>query len=308
MSQMLNSQMINLKLVLNPTAGKGRSKKLLPQVATALLTHPTKVSLQVVETENYAEVTGQCESAIGNYDALLVMGGDGMVQAGLNACANTSTPLGIIPAGTGNDFCRGLGLARKPLLAVQNILSGNKRQVDLMEVSFLAEAGVETGIKRYVGSVLSSGFDARVNLRCNRAPKRFSGLSYVLATFQEIKSYHPTHYRFIADGKEYELDALLVAFGNSGYFGSGMKICPGFDVTDGKLDVTIIRQTDIATLVRMLPSLYRGKFTSHPAVEVFRASEIQLFEPATECLADGELIGASPMKLRAVPNAVTLMG
>lgn len=292
-----------ITLVVNPTAGRGKAAKILPKVCSELLTASTGIGLRLETTQDYDHAGELCEAALKNSDVLLVMGGDGMVQAGLNACAGTDIPLGIVPAGTGNDFCRGVGIPKNPVAAVKAILTGRTRAIDLMKISDLAGEN-----SRYVGSILSTGFDARVNRRKNLSARRSSSLAYLTATLSELRQFKPIHYEFSVDGKPYELESMLVAIGNAGYFGGGMHVCPKADVTDGLLDVTIVRTTSAATLVRLLPQIYSGKFIDHPAVELVRGSSIVLHKPQVEAMADGEFVGWTPMMITVEPEAVTLIG
>ena len=151
-----------ITLVANPSAGKGRAGSLLPQVAGMLrdALHKTTergAGLQIMLSRDFGEARRMVAEAVaGGARALAVMGGDGMMHLGLNSCARPIHPagadapefparptLGLIPAGTGNDLCRGLGLdPRDPLAAAEVIATGHRRLVDLARVN-----------ARYVGAL-----------------------------------------------------------------------------------------------------------------------------------------------------------
>jgi diacylglycerol kinase (ATP) len=108
----------NVTLVVNPTAGKGRAQELLPQVAGKF--RDADLPLQILLSRDFAEAQQMTRDAVADgVDVLAVMGGDGMIHLGVNTCAQQdllgdhSTTLGLIPAGTGNDLCHGLGLDPK---------------------------------------------------------------------------------------------------------------------------------------------------------------------------------------------------
>ena len=302
----------NITLLVNPSAGGGRARKLLPEISGALASQIRDVQLNVVESLSFrdakqraADIVSRASTDPSHADTLLVMGGDGMAHIGLNACANTNVKLGVIPAGTGDDFCRGMGIPRKPMQAVQSIVAGQGRLVDLMSVEGRLTDG-ET--QRFVGCVVSTGFDAKVNYRVNNSNFPFGSLSYAYAAIAEMASFKPLHYRLTTNGFTRELDAMLVCIANGGYFGGGMWIAPTADETDGLLDVTIARTVSRSELIRMLPKLYSGSFVTHPAVERFQVSEITVTGENMYAMADGENLGEVPITMRAQQRCLYLLG
>ena len=302
----------NITLLVNPSAGGGRARKLLPEISGALASQIRDVQLNVVESLSFrdakqraADIVSRASADPNHADTLLVMGGDGMAHIGLNACANTNVKLGVIPAGTGDDFCRGMGIPRKPMQAVQSIVTGQGRLVDLMSVEGRLTDGEQ---QRFVGCVVSTGFDAKVNYRVNNSNFPFGSLSYAYAAIAEMASFKPLHYRLTTNGFTRELDAMLVCIANGGYFGGGMWIAPTADVTDGLLDVTIARTVSRAELIRMLPKLYSGSFVTHPAVERFQVSEITVTGENMYAMADGENLGDVPITMRAQQHCLYLLG
>ncbi len=301
-----------LTLVVNPTAGRGRARRLLPKVTAALLAGLPDANLRVVQTTSFADARLRCIAAVEaarpqveghRPDALLVMGGDGMMHLGLNAAAGTDVPLGLIPAGRGNDFCRGAGVPTDALGAVGAIITGDTRRIDLMEATGDLAGGAE---RRWVGSIVSTGYDSRVNQRTNELSWSLGGLSYAWTALTELAIFEPVPYRIVIDGVAREQTAMLIAVGNAGFFGGGMWICPRADVTDGLLDVTIVNPVSRMTLLRLLPTMFKGTFIKDPAVELLRASEVIVDGDGLWGMADGEDLGAVPLRLRAAPAHVAL--
>lgn len=300
-----------ITLVVNPGAGRGRARRMLPRVCAELLTAMPDVHLRVYQTDSYAEARRRTVAAVRDArpnqtgvrnDTLVVMGGDGMAHLGLNACAETGVSLGIIPAGTGNDFCRGLGIPANIMSATRAIVEGNLRHIDLAR----ATGAVHGPQPRYVGSVVSSGYDARVNRRTNAISLPLGPLAYGYVALSELATFEPVEYRLVIDGKPRNLPAMLVAVGNSGYFGGGMQICPNYDLTDGLLDVTIVHPVSRGTLLRLLPSLYSGKFVRCPAVELLRAGQVEIAGSSLFTMADGEELGGVPMRVESRPKALSV--
>ena len=301
-----------LTLVINPAAGRGRARKLLPKVTSALLAGLPDADLRVVQSTSFADARLRCIAAVEaarpqvdghRSDALLVMGGDGMMNLGLNAAAGTDVPLGLIPAGRGNDFCRGAGVPQQAMAAVHAIVEGQTRRIDLMEARGDLVDGAE---RRWVGSIVSTGYDSRVNHRTNELSWSLGGLSYAWTALTELAVFEPVPYRIEIDGVKREQTAMLIAVGNAGFFGGGMWICPHADVTDGLLDVTIVNPVSRTTLLRLLQTMFKGTFIKDPAVELVRAKEVVIDGDGLWGMADGEDLGAVPLRLRAAPGHVAL--
>ncbi len=290
-----------LTLVVNPSAGKGRAQELLPQVAGTLRDHG--VELEILLSRDFAEAERLVERAVRDaHGPLVIMGGDGMMHLGLNMVAaasdraGTRVPLGLIPAGTGNDLCRGVGLdPRDPVAAAEVIAGGHQRTVDLMEVN-----------GHFIGAVLATGFDALVNRRANAMPWPKGMLRYPLSVLAELSVFRPLSYRLTLDGEPRELSAMLVAIGNTSSYGGGMKICPEADPADGWLNLTIIHPVSRARLLRLLPEMYSGRFVRDACVERVQARRICVEGPGLVGYGDGELIAAAPLDVRIRPGALTV--
>jgi diacylglycerol kinase (ATP) len=288
-----------ITLVVNPSSGRGRSQELLPQVAGRLRDSGHKLS--VLLSRDFAEARAMTSQAVSDgADVLAVMGGDGMMHLGINTCAEAhrggrhDTTLGVIPAGTGNDFCRGLGLDPKdPVAAAAVIAAGHSRPVDLARVD-----------DRFVGGVVATGFDALVNRRANALPWPKGSLRYPLATFAELRVFKPLRYRMVIDGQRRDLEAMLVAIGNTSSYGGGLKICPQADAEDGLLDVTIVHPVNRLKLLQLLPRMYSGSFATDPCVEQLRAQAVTVDGPGLVAYGDGELIGATPLEVSSISKAL----
>ena len=290
-----------LTLVVNERSGGGRAGRILPKVARRLREQVPTAELHIVSSSSWTEAekltrTAALEARPG--DALLVMGGDGMAHLGLNAAAGTKATLGLIPAGTGNDFARGIGVPRTVDEAVEVIVAGQTRTVDLAHISN------STFPQRYVGAVVSTGYDARVNRSTNHIRLRLGALSYGYIAMRELASFSPLHYDMIIDGVRRRQEAMLVAVSNTGIFGGGMRIAPDADPADGFLDVTVVGPVSRTTLLRLLPSMYSGAFVKHPCVEQFRARSIELAGEGLFVMGDGEELGEVPVRVECVPGVL----
>jgi diacylglycerol kinase (ATP) len=267
---------------------------MLPQVAGRL--RDDGLETEILLSRSFAEAESMALEAVAvGSDVLAAMGGDGMMHLGVNACAGQyATSLALIPAGTGNDLCRGLGLPPFDAVAAAGLIKGGRlRRVDLSRVN-----------GRWVGAVLATGFDALVNHRANAMPWPKGSLRYPLAVLAELRVFAPLGYRLTLDGEVRELETMLVAIGNTTSYGGGMRICPQADPTDGRLDVTIIHPVSRGKLLRLLPQMYTGKFIRDPCVELLRAVDLLVEGPGLVGYGDGELIAAAPLRVHCEPEAV----
>ena len=290
-----------LTLVVNERSGGGRAGRMLPKVARRLREQVPTAELHIISSSSWTEAEKLTRAAALEArpgDALLVMGGDGMAHLGLNAAAGTEATLGLIPAGTGNDFARGVGVPRTVDEAVGVIVAGRIRTVDLAHISN------DTFPRRYVGAVVSTGYDARVNRSTNHIRLRLGALSYGYIAMRELTSFSPLHYDMIIDGVRRRQEAMLVAVSNTGIFGGGMRIAPDADPADGFLDVTVVGPVSRTTLLRLLPSMYSGAFVKHPCVEQFRARSIELAGEGLFVMGDGEELGEVPVRVECVPGVL----
>jgi diacylglycerol kinase (ATP) len=285
-------------LVVNPSSGRGRALELLPQVAGKL--RDAGLDTEILLSRDFAEAQSMTHQAVAaGVDVLAVMGGDGMMHLGVNTCAvarldGSETVLGVIPAGTGNDFVRGIGLDPDDAVAAAGAIgSGHVRAVDLALVN-----------NRFVGGVVATGFDALVNSRANSLAWPKGSMRYPLATMAELRVFEPLRYRLTVDGRVRELDAMLVAVGNTSSYGGGMRICPDADVQDGLLEVTIVHPVRRLKLLQLLPLMYSGRFVRDRCVEQLKVSEITVEGAGLVGFGDGEMIGAAPLTITAVSRAL----
>jgi diacylglycerol kinase (ATP) len=290
-----------IRLVVNPSAGKGRALELLPQVVSTL--RDGGADLEILLSRDFAEAQTMIRQAVEDaVEVLAVMGGDGMMHLGINTSAvahrssDSRTTLGLIPAGTGNDLCRGIGLDPQDAVAAAAVIAaGFTRSIDLARVG-----------ETFVGAVVATGFDALVNRRANQMTWPRGSGRYALAVMAELRVFSPLHYRLTLDGNVREQQAMLVAIGNTNSYGGGMLICPKADPYDGLLDITIIHPVSRLKLLRLFPELYSGKFVRDPCVEQLQVREVTVEGAGLVGFGDGELIAAAPLRVCSVPGALPI--
>jgi diacylglycerol kinase (ATP) len=236
-------------------------------------------------------------------DALVVVGGDGIVSLAVQVLAQTDIPLGIIPAGTGNDHAREFGIpARSPEAAVDVIVDGRTDTVDLGRIR-----GAD-GADRWFGTVMAAGFDSLVTDRTNRMRWPHGRMRYNVAMVAELSKLRLLPFRLTFDGGEELITELtLAAFGNTKTYGGGMRICPNADPTDGLLDVTMVASASRTKLIRLFPTVFKGTHVNLDEVRTARARTITVDSPGINAYADGEFQCPLPVEVSAVPGALKIL-
>ncbi len=290
-----------IALLTNPTAGRGRGARARAAARPRLRAAGLAVGdLQGRDADEAADLAAEAVAA--GTEALVVVGGDGLVHLATQVLAGTGTPLGLVPAGTGNDVARYLDLPRRdPARAADRVaaavLAGRSHALDL----------ARSGSRWYV-TVLCAGFDAVVNERANQMTWPHGQMRYNLATLAELRTFRPLHYELELDGERVELEAMMVSVGNGPSFGGGLRITEGAMLDDGLLDVVVIRPMGKPALVRTYPRLFSGTVASHPAYEHHRVRRVRVSAPGIVAYADGERFGALPLEIEAVPAALHVLG
>ena len=263
--------------LINPTSAKGAGARAGQRAVAAL--RAAGIEVTDVVGRDAADGEEQAREALLKHPdaALVVVGGDGMVSAGLRLLTgDPERALGIVPAGTGNDTARSLGISLKdPEAAARVIAGGETRRIDLGE----ATTGVGTGteVVRRFTTVMACGLDSRVNDRANRMSWPRGKRRYDLAMLLELPRFKAPRFRIRLDGRELDTECMLVAVGNGPSYGGGMRICPEADMHDGRFQITAGGrglQADAADASS--PGSSPAATSSHPKVHVHHAAEIEL--------------------------------
>lgn len=282
-----------LAFLVNPASGLGRGARYAP-VALARLRAAgfTVRELAGGDAAGAEELAGTAVAA--GVDGLVVCGGDGLVNVAAQAVAGTGVPLGIVPAGTGNDAARELGVPLDdPAGAADVVVASRTRTLDLGRV----------GGRRFV-TVLAGGFDALVNERANRMTWPRGPMRYNVAIAAELGVFRPRTYTLDLDGAVRRVPAMLVAVGNTSSLGGGMRVTEGAVVDDGMLDVVVVKQISRTSLVLNFPKVRAGTLARHPAYEHHRVRRVTVAAPGITAYADGEPVGPLPLTVECEPGAL----
>ncbi|MEV6275032.1 YegS/Rv2252/BmrU family lipid kinase [Nocardia sp. NPDC051832] len=310
------SPLTSALVVTNRLSGLGKGH----DVATAAIARLAERGVEVTEirapsaAESVRLVRDSLSATQTRPDAVICVGGDGLMNVMLEAVAQTGVPLGLVPSGTGNDLARALGVPTDdPAAAADVAVAGKTRVLDLGRIEAPGAAPM------WFATITGTGFDARVTLRANdmRWPK--GPLRYTFAALAELTGGLSVPYRIELSGVApgaldnpagdavIETDAVMVAIGNTRTYGGGMLICPDAEPDDGLLDITVVGAVPRLEMLKLLPALSAGKRIDHPATTQYRVAAVTLTAAGAPATADGEPAGTLPITLRAVPDALTVL-
>jgi len=275
----------------NPTSGKGRGAKVLSRTLSYLDSQKLRYNV-IAASSLSASLADLNRRNLNEFERCLVIGGDGMMHHAINAVSDF-LPIGLIPAGTGNDFARALGLElRYPERNIDLFLSRQYEAIDLGEVN-----------GRRFAAICSTGFDSIVNERANTMSWPRGKRKYDIAMLQELPRFKPRRYQITVDEKSFEAEAMLIAVGNGSSYGGGMKVCPNADLRDGMLDVMLLHPVPKLEFLKIFPHVYSGGHIKHPQVEILRGRSITIKGDAVT-YADGERIAPTPASITALPGVL----
>ena len=305
-------------LAVNPSAGRGRALDAARRAAELLRAGgDDAVVLSAPDLGTLvALVRDRLRAGALTTRALVVVGGDGMVQAGLGVLVELAEqgidiPLGIVPCGTGNDLARHFGVpARDPEVAAGRILrrlgEPVPRRLDVGRARF------PDGRTEYFGTALCAGFDAVVNERANRWHRLRGPGKYLVAVLAEIVRLRTVRYRLeVTDAagkvRTEPRDGVLLNVANTSSIGGGLRIVPGARHDDGLLELFTVAPLGRVRLLGVVPTLFTGRHVGLDCVRIERVRAVRVDAADVTAYADGERLGPLPVRVDVLPAAVRVL-
>jgi len=285
-----------LFFIVNPAANNGRARE--KWVTLERWLNSEKIPYRVAFSQDSDDVTRLSRQAATEPGAVVVgVGGDGTLSRIADALVGTEAILGVIPAGTGNDFARTFRIPANPVDACTVLLRGLTVPIDV---------GCLNG--RMFLNVVGAGLDAAVVVDANRLFKRFAGsLGYFLSLLKQLMFFQPTEMEIRLDSNVFRTKAWFVTVANACYYGSGMKVAPMSDPQDGLADVIVVENLHRFQFLRLFPLVYSGRHVAHSAVKQFRSSQVNVVSKKPLFVhADGDLYGTTPLTIVMHRHAVRL--
>lgn len=274
-----------LRLLVNPAAAGGRSLRSLARARAAL--EAAGADFRVEQTTGLDHARELAAEAAERGEAIVAVGGDGLVGALAGVLCDGPVPLAIVPSGRGNDFARVLGIPRDPAAAARVALDGAERLVDVAYADG----------KPFVG-IASCGFDSDANRIANEMRLIRGDLVYLVAALRALWSWRPATFRVTVDGETTEVTGYSAAVGNSKAYGGGMYLIPHAELDDGRLDVFLSGRVPKLRFLLDVPKVFRGTHVRNPAITFLSGSEVRVEadRPFT-VYADGDPIGELPITI-----------
>src|SRR5712671_2468542 len=254
-------------------------------------------------------------------DVILLFGGDGTIHRHLSQLVKFGLPVLIVPAGSGNDFARALGMRRlhDSLASWRRFFCAGQENVHLIDLGVITPlAGAAPAPQqhpRYFCSVAGVGLDGEVARRANLLPRSLRAHGgYALTLLPTIFRFAPIPVKIsTADAMgawtvRTDQHTILAAFANTPTYGGGMKIAPRARMDDGQLDVCVIGGLDPFKLFCMFPTVYSGRHLNIRGVEYFQQSRLRVeTETPLDVYADGEFVCRTPIEVSVQPSALKVL-
>ena len=282
-------------VLVNPSAGGGRARQVLPQLEGAL--RARSLDYRLLHTTSLEHGCEEARKVAAAGEIPVVMSGDGLIGQVGGVLAGGDVPMGVIPGGRGNDLARVLGIPAEIPGAVDLLAAGPTRAIDVGEVND----------RRFLG-VASCGFDSEANRIANQARFVKGNLVYLYAALRALAAWKPARFELALDGDPRSFSGYSVAAANSKAFGGGMFIAPDAELDDGKLDVVWV--SDVAKLryLANLPKVFKGRHVENEEVTVLRAAEVSISAVRPFAVyADGDHLADLPATIRVLPRALNVI-
>ncbi|HNZ42745.1 MAG TPA: diacylglycerol kinase family lipid kinase [Bacteroidales bacterium] len=292
----MTEQKKRIRFIINPKSGIGRQKKVEGLIARHL--DLTRFDYEICHTEARAHaVTLSSEAAAMNYDAVIIVGGDGSINEAARGLIGTNTALGIIPAGSGNGLAHFLKISLNTRKAIEIINRYHVKPIDTGNING----------HPYV-SVAGLGFDAYVAKLFSKS--RIRGFwAYAKIIFLQYLTYQPKRFKIYVDGKILKKSAFMLTFANSDQFGFNAHIAPTAVIDDGYIDLCIVRKPRIFYVVLVIPFLFLGLLHKTPFVKIIKTKNVKVIQSRNNVAhIDGDEIDLGRIiEVRIIPASLNII-
>ena len=290
------SQARRFLLLLNPSAGGGRAREMLPRIEAAM--GAAGLAHRAVLTTGLEHGCAEACAAAIDGEIPVVISGDGLIGQVGGALAGSGATMGLIPGGRGNDLARVLGIPDDVSAAVAMLMAGDSRAIDVGEVND----------HRFLG-IASCGFDSDANRIANEARLVRGRLVYAYAALRALVGWKQATFTLTLDGERTVYRGYGVAAANSQAYGGGMYAAPDAELDDGLLDVVTLSETSkLRFLTGVLPKVFDGSHVKLPEIGVRRAAEVRVeADRPFAVYADGDHIADLPATVKLLPRALRVI-
>jgi len=283
--------------IVNPAAGSGYAVKVMEQLKRNLDDAGIRYSVFLTEKPGHATGIAETLSKDDHFDVIVSVGGDGTAGEVAAGLTGTGKAMGIIPAGTGNDFIKSAGIPNDPFSAVSLLLNGKREKIDTGTVN-----------NRFFLNVCGTGFDVTVLDYAENEKKKHRGLTpYFLGLLKAVFHYRSVELKLTIDGKEEEGQYLICSIANGRFIGGGIPICPDADIRDGLLDLVLIRNIHRWQIPFYLPGLMMSKALHFRITRHTKVSCVRIKGRSLRINIDGDIQSMSEAEFSVKPASLVLI-
>lgn len=292
--------------IINPSSGNGKAtafwQRMEQQLVNEEISYTKLVSTSEKETRQFLNHVLRAYQL----QAVGVIGGDGTISSVIQVLANTSVPLAIFPAGSGNDTVRMFNLTNHPEQFIKRMLAAKTTCIDLLKLNGrygITIAGI--GIDTMIGEKVNNAFYKSIFNKLG-----IGSLSYLFAAIQAAFTFQPFSAKVTIDDKEHAFhQTWLIACGNTTSYGGGLTICPHANPTDGQFNMTMFHSLKrLKAISRIFPALLRGKSIHKPGITYALGKELSIStDRSMSAIIDGEMVTTTPIHIQIQPKALHLL-
>ena len=265
----------HITFIINPVSGTTKKKNIPKLIDDTFRNSAIEISIRYTEFAGHATEIAAELSEQGNTE-IIAVGGDGTINEVVNGLKDSGITFGIIPSGSGNGLARHLGISMRTKKAMELIKLGHTQNIDLMKIN-----------GEYSANVSGVGFDALVAHRFQNSRTR-GLLSYAQISMNEFFKYKPQTYHIDIDGKEYIQKAFLVSFANSSQFGNNAFIAPKASLTDGLIDICILKPFPVIATAIVFERVMAKTINNSKFMDIIQGKKITLKNPNNIYHLDGD--------------------
>ena len=285
--------MRNIFIIWNPAAG-GRGARVVQQLKGYLDNH--EISYTIEDTHLTKNATNSVKEKLNDsFTDLIIVGGDGTINEAINGL-DYDIPVGIIPAGTGDDFIKMVEIGKSISQQIETAVHGSIRSIDLGECNG----------RKFINGV-GIGFDGQIveDMVAKRVPLLKGHAAYYYHVLRILGWYKEKTFKYQLDEQKQEKDLILLTIGNGSTFGGGFKLMPEAKIDDGVFEVCSVGKLSGLKRFLNIHRLSNGTHGILKAVDSYQAKEVYVEEnPQLFAHIDGERMGQPPYKINVIPNAL----
>lgn len=282
------------RLIYNPTSGREEMKRRLPEILQRLERGGLETSTHATLGEGDATLAA-AEAVERGFDVIIAAGGDGTLYEVINGMAEKENrpPLGILPVGTTNDFARALGIPKHWEFAVDLIVQQHTRTIDVGKVN-----------QRYFINIAGGGSMTELTYEVPSRLKTVIGqLAYYMKGLEKLPRLSPIELQIRSKEVTFQEEVMMFLICNSNSVGGFERLAPDASLSDGLLDVLVLRKCNLADFIRIVSAALRGEHMNDEHLVYFKTDSLEVTSPDyVQLNLDGEFGGTLPCSISVLPD------